>query len=193
MAVVLLCLASLCHVAAGASCKPGGTAKLEMYRANMTVAAANVWCQNNPKCEGFCTNDTAYSAACASSTAVLDMHFLDSWAFARTGSDPSWTAWSSTWPIAASDVFVSGTEGYPWYRIPAMVRLPSGGIAVFTEGRKTGTDIGYNDVVYKISQDEGASWSPLRVLWSESNATHHVAIHNPVPVVTGLSGWSAEP
>ena len=42
-------------------------------------------------------------------------------------------------------------QGYPWYRIPAMVRLPDGGIAVFTEGRKTATDIGYNDIVYKVS------------------------------------------
>ena len=88
-------------------------------------------------------------------------------------------------PIVAADVFVSGTEGYPWYRIPALVRLPSGAIAAFAEGRKTPTDIGYNDVVYKVSHDEGATWSRLRVLWSESNATHHVAIHNPVPVVTG--------
>ena len=32
-----------------------------------------------------------------------------------------------------------------------MVRLPDGGIAVFAEGRKTGTDIGYNDIVYKVN------------------------------------------
>jgi sialidase-1 len=95
---------------------------------------------------------------------------------------PPWV--SPTW-ISPNDVFVSGKEGYPWYRIPAMVRLPDGGIAAFTEGRKTGRDIGYNDIVYKVSRDQGASWTPLRVLWSESNATHHVAIHNPVPVVTG--------
>ena len=36
-----------------------------------------------------------------------------------------------------------------------------------------------------MSNDNGASWTPLRLLWSESNATHHVAIHNPTPVVTG--------
>ena len=52
--------------------------------------------------------------------------------------------------ISAQDVFVSGEEGYPWYRIPAMVRLPNGNIAVFAEGRKTGRDVGYNDVVYKV-------------------------------------------
>ena len=38
---------------------------------------------------------------------------------------------------------------------------------------------------YKVSHDEGATWSPLKLLWSESNATHHVAIHNPTPVITG--------
>ena len=36
-----------------------------------------------------------------------------------------------------------------------------------------------------VHATKGKSWSPLRVLWSESNDTHHVAIHNPVPVVTG--------
>lgn len=168
-------------------CKPGGTAKFDMFRANMTVTAANDWCQGNPKCAGFCSNSSVYSpAACASgNTTVMDMHFVDSWAFARLGSDPAWTSWLATWPVVPADVFVSGTEGYPWYRIPALVRLPNGNIAAFAEGRKTATDIGYNDIVYKVSPDEGATWSQLRVLWSESNATTHVAIHNPVPVVTG--------
>ena len=77
------------------------------------------------------------------------------------------------------DVFVSGKEGYPWYRIPAMVRLPSGGIAVFTEGRKTGTDIGYNDVVYKLSKDEGETWSPLRTARAHARASHSTTYHTP--------------
>lgn len=92
---------------------------------------------------------------------------------------------AAPWPIEPTDIFVSGTEGYPWYRIPSMVRLPNGNIAVFTEGRKTDRDVGYNDIVYKISNDSGITWTPLRVLRSESNATHQVALHNPVPVVTG--------
>ena len=53
---------------------------------------------------------------------------------------------TATWPILPEDLFVSdldgGHEGYPWYRIPAMLRLPNGGIAVFAEGRKTPVDIG---------------------------------------------------
>ena len=37
----------------------------------------------------------------------------------------------------------------------------------------------------QVSHDDGVSWTALKLLWSESNATHHVAIHNPTPVVTG--------
>ena len=36
----------------------------------------------------------------------------------------------------------------------------------------------------QVSHDDGASWTPLKLLWSESNASHHVAIHNPTPVLT---------
>ena len=54
---------------------------------------------------------------------------------------------TATWPIVPSDIFVAG-QGYLLFRIPALVRLPSGGIAAFAEGRNTATDVGYNDIVY---------------------------------------------
>jgi sialidase-1 len=73
---------------------------------------------------------------------------------------------------AAVDVFVSGTEGYPCYRIPAVIRLPSGTILLFAEGRRGG-DTGPNDIVYKASTDSGASWSALKVLHSEWEPPGH--------------------
>ena len=36
-----------------------------------------------------------------------------------------------------------------------------------------------------MSQDNGTTWSPLQVVYSESNATHAVTIGNPAPVVVG--------
>ena len=47
--IVLAAAGSLTSVAAAASCKPGGTAAYDIYRANMSVAAASTWCQNNPR------------------------------------------------------------------------------------------------------------------------------------------------
>ena len=70
------------------------------------------------------------------------------------------------------DVFVSGEEGYPCYRIPAVLRLTSGTLLLFAEGRRGG-DTGPNDIVYKASTDEGATWSPLRVLHSEWQPPGH--------------------
>jgi hypothetical protein len=66
------------------------------------------------------------------------------------------------------DVLVSGKEGYPCYRIPALLRLPTTGLLLlFAEGR-FGGDMGQRtDLVYKSSNDGGRTWSPLRVLYSE--------------------------
>lgn len=69
------------------------------------------------------------------------------------------------------DVFTSGNEGYPCFRIPAALRLP-GLILLFAEGRRGG-DTGPNDVVYKSSNDEGLTWSPLHVLHSEWKPPGH--------------------
>lgn len=75
-------------------------------------------------------------------------------------------------PPAPVDVFISGTEGYPCYRIPAVLRLPSGTILLFAEGRRGG-DTGPNDIVYKASTDNGATWSALKVLHSEWEPPGH--------------------
>ena len=38
------------------------------------------------------------------------------------------------------DVFKSGEEGYACYRIPVLLRLPDGNLALYAEGRKLNCD-----------------------------------------------------
>lgn len=78
------------------------------------------------------------------------------------------------------DVFVSGTDGYVGYRIPAIETTPDGSLLAFAEARKfnlsdpggKGQEI---DLVLKRSSDGGATWSPMKVVehsgdyWSSSN------------------------
>jgi sialidase-1 len=84
----------------------------------------------------------------------------------------------------AVDVFTSGLGGYACYRIPSMIRLPDGSLSLFAEGRKYDcNDHGWVDIVYKISRDNGTTWSPVTKLYGESNSTANVTIGNPAPVV----------
>ena len=80
------------------------------------------------------------------------------------------------------DVFVSGTEGYFAYRIPAIETAPDGSLLAFAEARKyTLDDPGYGkqdiDLVLRRSTDQGQTWSPMQViedpgeLWSAANPT----------------------
>lgn len=80
------------------------------------------------------------------------------------------------------DVYVSGTEGYFAYRIPAIETAPDGSLLAFAEARKHNLgDPGYEkqdiDLVLRRSTDQGRTWSPMRViedpgeLWSAANPT----------------------
>jgi hypothetical protein len=55
------------------------------------------------------------------------------------------------------------------------VRLPSSsGLLLFAEGRRfCDSDTDAIDVVYKRSDDDGRTWSPLAVLWSEFGPPGH--------------------
>lgn len=83
-------------------------------------------------------------------------------------------------------VFISGQEGYHTFRIPALVVKPnSGSWFLFAEGRKlSSADHDWNDVVMKRSTDAGATWGALEILATASNATHHVTLGNPAPILT---------
>jgi sialidase-1 len=80
------------------------------------------------------------------------------------------------------DVFTGGAEGYPVYRIPSTARLATGPragrVVVFAEGRAGAADNGTNDIVLKWSDDDGATWSPLRVVRDEPGRS----LNNPCPV-----------
>lgn len=77
-------------------------------------------------------------------------------------------------------VFVSGTEGYKSFRIPAIVSLPDGVLLAFCEGRVEGSgDFGDIDIVMKRSTDQGRNWSALQIVADFGN----LQLCNPAPVV----------
>lgn len=62
-------------------------------------------------------------------------------------------------------VFISGTEGYKSYRIPAIIQAPNGNLLAFCEGRVNGSsDFGNVDIVMKRSSDKGKTWSVLKTI-----------------------------
>lgn len=77
-------------------------------------------------------------------------------------------------------VFVSGTEGYKSFRIPAIIALQDGELLAFCEGRvNSGADFGNIDLVLKHSKDRGKTWSALQVVVDNDN----MQISNPAPIL----------
>ncbi|WP_083672380.1 sialidase family protein [Micromonospora sp. CB01531] len=77
--------------------------------------------------------------------------------------------------------FVSGTEGYTAFRIPAVVTARSGTLLAFAEGRAGSLgDAGNIDLVLKRSGDGGCTWGPLQVVHERGPDT----AGNPAPVLT---------
>lgn len=64
----------------------------------------------------------------------------------------------------SADVFVKGKDGYNNFRIPSLLRTQTGRLIAFAEGRTAVSDQGNIDTVYKVSDDNGATWSGLSVL-----------------------------
>ena len=82
--------------------------------------------------------------------------------------------------IKEAPVFISGTEGYQIYRIPAIISLPNGNLLAFAEGRvNSSDDFGNVNIVMKQSTDKGKSWSPLQVVAENGS----LQAGNPAPVV----------
>ena len=84
---------------------------------------------------------------------------------------------------SAIPIFEAGASGYACFRIPALIALPSGRLIAMAEGRKGGcSDTGDIDLVQKVSDDGGSTWSDLQVIWNDGDNT----CGNPVPI------WDAE-
>jgi sialidase-1 len=76
--------------------------------------------------------------------------------------------------------FVSGTQGYNTFRIPAVVRAKNGTVLAFAEGRvESAGDTGAIRVVQRRSTDGGCTWGPMTVVSDNGDAT----AGNPAPVV----------
>lgn len=89
---------------------------------------------------------------------------------------------TSAYAQESVDVLTGGAEGYPVYRIPSMTRLATGAhagrVVLFAEGRGSLGDNGSNDIVMKSSDDDGVTWSALRVLRDDPGRS----LNNPCPV-----------
>lgn len=78
-----------------------------------------------------------------------------------------------------SVIFENGKDGYHTYRIPSVLTISNGNIIAITEARANGvSDCAENDIVIKISEDEGKTWSPL-ILVAESG---QASLNNPVGI-----------
>jgi sialidase-1 len=78
-------------------------------------------------------------------------------------------------------VFRNGEDGYPFFRIPSLLRVDYGQqnlLLAFAEARAQRTDHGQVAIVQKQSRDGGETWSDLTIVHAVSRAT----IGNPTPL-----------
>ncbi len=87
---------------------------------------------------------------------------------------------SDTLDIEHYIVFTEGEDGYHTYRIPSIAKSGDGTLLAFAEARRDNLHDpggGHIDLIYKMSNDGGRSWSPLMILeksregWGASNPT----------------------
>ena len=87
--------------------------------------------------------------------------------------------------IGLNYIFTSGTDGYSTFRIPAIITTKTGTLLAFAEGRVNGSsDTGNIDLVMRSSDDEGKTWSPLKVIWNDGENV----CGNPAPLVDRETG-----
>ena len=96
-------------------------------------------------------------------------------------------SFTSTSALATQDpaVYTSGENGYDTFRIPALIEAGDGTLLAFAEGRRNGRgDAGDIDLVLRRSNDGGATWSELEVIWDDGVNT----CGNPCPVLDSSDG-----
>jgi len=87
--------------------------------------------------------------------------------------------------LETTDLFVSGTEGYKAFRIPALVVSNKGTLVAICEARKKSfADHGDIDLVIKRSFDHGKTWTKMATIWDDGENT----VGNPCPVVDRATG-----
>ena len=82
------------------------------------------------------------------------------------------------------DLFEKGRDGYHNHRIPALIVTRKGTVLAFCEGRSEFSDQGAISLVLKRSFDNGKTWEPIQVIWSDPPNT----CGNPCPVVDRDTG-----
>jgi len=82
-------------------------------------------------------------------------------------------------------LFISGTDGYHTYRIPAIMASGNGTMLAFCEGRKnSSSDSGDIDIVLKRSFDNGNTWDAMQIIADNGIDT----VGNPAPVLDKDTG-----
>lgn len=77
-------------------------------------------------------------------------------------------------------VFISGTDGYKSFRIPAIIKSSNNDLLAFCEGRVNSSgDFGDIDIVMKRSTDNGKTWTSI------SKVVNYDLLQagNPAPVI----------
>jgi sialidase-1 len=84
--------------------------------------------------------------------------------------------------LEKSPVFVSGTGGYAFYRVPGLVVTAKGTVLAYCEARRTGRSDWENiDLLLRRSTDGGKSWSAPRNM-AQVDGPH---VRNPVALARG--------
>ena len=86
--------------------------------------------------------------------------------------------------LGRQDVFTGGVDGYPTYRIPALLATRAGTLLAFAEGRANPRDHAENDIVLKRSLDQGQTWGSLQVVAEDGSNT----LSNPTVVQVRENG-----
>ncbi|MCH5720053.1 sialidase family protein [Niabella hibiscisoli] len=74
--------------------------------------------------------------------------------------------------VTTTRVFSHSSDGYNSFRIPCLAKAKNGNLIAFAEGRKQSIlDYGDIDLVYKISTNNGGTWSKLKVVVAEGDGT----------------------
>jgi hypothetical protein len=112
----------------------------DLQKGNHTLSDARTICESLSGCIGF-----TYNSIDANLTEVAQIYFKKG---GFVNGDNSWSSYLQDYtplPKQGVDVFVSGTENYPTFRIPAILAMDNGDLLVFAEGRHGG-DHGWNDI-----------------------------------------------